>query len=142
MTSRLIITGFNVMFAVYIIGASTPALATHKLSKPSSGFKNSQAVKIKGLPNGAYGTPISTEEPFLSRYGRFLFFNTGKKENIRSRIMRSTRTSLSESFGKPKMINAIGDSDFVEGPTISGDAKELYYHKHDGKKFRLYKVTR
>ena len=142
MTSRLVITVFSVMFVVYIIGASMLVLATDKRPKPSSRFRNPQAVRVKGLPNGADRTPISTEEPFLSRYGRFLFFNTGKKENIRSRIMRSTRTSLSESFGKPKMINAIGDSDFVEGPTISGDAKELYYHKHDGKKFRLYKVTR
>jgi len=321
MTSRWIITVFNFMFAVYIIGVSMLVLATDKLPKPSSRFRNPQVVKIKGLPNGADGTSISTEEPFLSRYGRFLFFNTGKKENnkdlhfaeliqsqwfyrgqigpnlntkkevegnpsmdskynffyidsnvdrmvrtasfafktgelralkvfegvpkrevklfaqkfhgnmgvevsadgnivffsratwnmrgfslgklagsdilfvrkrkdayvfdkteakrvmqnvntldleyaasissdglelfftrlniadykkgnIRSRIMRSTRTSLSEPFSKPKMIDAIGDSDFVEGPAISGDAKELYYHKHDGKKFRLYKVTR
>ncbi|MCD6486228.1 MAG: hypothetical protein J7K35_02725 [Syntrophobacterales bacterium] len=65
-----------------------------------------------------------------------------KMGKIRSRIMRSTRTSLSEPFSEPEMIDAIGCSDFVEGPAISGDAKELYYHKLVGKKFRIYKVSR
>ena len=61
---------------------------------------------------------------------------------IRSTIMRSTRASVSEAFSKPVQIEAIGSSDFVEGPTISGDGKELYYHKREGDRFRLYKVTR
>jgi len=30
----------------------------------------------------------------------------------------------------------------VEGPAISDDAQELYYHKREGDKFRLYKVIR
>ena len=50
------------------------------LDAPSK-FENPQAVDIHGLPNGACGTPISTEEPFVSRDGRFLFFNTGEHEN-------------------------------------------------------------
>ena len=56
--------------------------------------------------------------------------------------MRSTRASLSETFSKPVQIEAIGSSDFVEGPAISGDAKDLYYHKREGDKFRLHKVIR
>lgn len=50
------------------------------LEAPSK-FENPQAVDIHGLPNGAGVTPISTEEPFVSRDGRFLFFNTGEHEN-------------------------------------------------------------
>lgn len=61
---------------------------------------------------------------------------------IRSTIMRSTRDSVSEAFSKSAPIAAIGSFDFVEGPTISGDGKELYYHKREGDRFRLYKVVR
>jgi len=43
-------------------------------------FHHPQAVIIEGLPIGAENTPISTEEPFISRDGRFLFFNSGKEE--------------------------------------------------------------
>lgn len=83
----------------------------------------------------------------ISSDGLELFFTRLKIEDvakgkIRSTIMHATRTSLAEAFGKPTMVEAIGSSDFVEGPAISGDGKELYYHKYDGKKFRLYKVTR
>ncbi|RME34936.1 MAG: hypothetical protein D6786_03445 [Gammaproteobacteria bacterium] len=37
-------------------------------------------VGITGLPAGAGGQPISTEEPFVSRDGRYLFFNSGHLE--------------------------------------------------------------
>lgn len=40
------------------------------------------------------------------------------------------------------IIEAIGASDFVEGPAISPDDRALYYHKREGDKFRLYRVTR
>jgi hypothetical protein len=40
------------------------------------------------------------------------------------------------------LIEAIGSNDFVEGPAISADENELYYHKRVGNKFRMYKVTR
>jgi hypothetical protein len=65
-----------------------------------------------------------------------------KKGNIRSKIMCSTRGDIFKPFGVPKIIETIGASDFVEGPAISGDEKELYYHKREGNKNRLFKVTR
>ncbi len=37
-------------------------------------------VRIAGLPVGARRSPISTEEPFVSRDGRWLFFNSGEQE--------------------------------------------------------------
>jgi hypothetical protein len=85
-----------------------------------------------------YAASISSDglELFFTRLS-LADLTSGK---IRSKIMRSTRASLSETFSKPIQIEAIGSSDFVEGPAISGDAKELYYHKREGDKFRLYKV--
>ena len=44
-------------------------------------FANPQPVVIRDLPLGSGGTPISTEEPFVSRDGRFLFFNSAQQEN-------------------------------------------------------------
>lgn len=44
-----------------------------------------------------------------------------------------------------EIIEAIakqGDDAFVEAPTITNDGKTLYYHKKDGEKFAIYKVTR
>lgn len=83
----------------------------------------------------------------ISSDGLELFFTRVKIEDvatgkIRSTIMHSTRTSITEAFGTPTMVEAIGSSDLVEGPAISADGRELYYHKYDGKKFTLYKVTR
>ena len=90
--------------------------------------------------NLEYAASISSDGLELF-FTRFLLsdYNTGK---IRSRIMHSTRTTLSSPFSEPEMIETIGSSDFVEGSAISADGKELYYHKLVGKKFRIYKVTR
>lgn len=44
-------------------------------------FGDPRPVAIRGLPLGAGGTPISTEEPFISRDGRLLLFNSAKQEN-------------------------------------------------------------
>ena len=83
----------------------------------------------------------------LLALGAILFFTRlsladFKAHRIRSQIMRVTRENVLEAFGKPEVIEAIGRSDFVEGPAISSEGKALYYHKHDGEKFRIYKVTR
>ena len=47
----------------------------------TSGFNNPQKVNIDGIPAGSEGLPLNIEEPFISRDGRFLFFNSGEKEN-------------------------------------------------------------
>lgn len=61
---------------------------------------------------------------------------------VRSRIMRASRASNAEAFGEPRVVEAIGTRDFVEGPSIAPDGRTLYYHKREGNKFRLYSVTR
>ena len=50
--------------------------------------------------------------------------------------------NLSIPRDKMVVIEAIGRNNFVEGPAISSDEKELYYHKLENNKFRLFKVTR
>jgi hypothetical protein len=65
-----------------------------------------------------------------------------RKGKVHSQIMRAARSSLSEPFSAPESIIAIGSDDFVEGPSLSPDGTELYYHKREGDKSRLYKVSR
>lgn len=106
-------------------------------------FDETDSKRIMGNINTSdleYAASISTDglELFFTRFA----FNDYKKDKIRSKIMHSKRKSLSEPFSRPEMIEVIGADDFVEGPAISGDGKELYYHKHDEKKFRIYKVSR
>lgn len=48
-------------------------------SQPGA-FHTPQPVKIAGLPIGAGRGAISTEEPFVSRDGRWLLFNSGKED--------------------------------------------------------------
>ncbi|MFQ5581152.1 MAG: hypothetical protein ACE5F3_00810 [Mariprofundaceae bacterium] len=83
----------------------------------------------------------------ISRDGLEFFFTRLSRESFRkghpkSKIMRATRPSRNVPFGRPEEILAIGHDDFVEGPALSADERELYYHKHVGKKFRLFKVVR
>jgi hypothetical protein len=91
-------------------------------------------------PDLDYAASISADglELFFTRFSLADF----KARRIRSKIMRATRKNVLDAFGKPEVIESIGQSDFVEGPAISSDGKALYYHKHSGKKFRIYKVTR
>ncbi|MCB0322913.1 MAG: hypothetical protein KDD69_05045 [Bdellovibrionales bacterium] len=66
-----------------------------------------------------------------------------KPGNVRSKIMYSSRNAITEPFPKPVAIPAIGESDFVEAPSISADGQALYYHKlvRQGT-FRIFKVSR
>jgi hypothetical protein len=43
-------------------------------------FGPPEPVAVSGLPMGAGESPLSTEEPYVSRDGRFLFFNSGEAE--------------------------------------------------------------
>ena len=55
-------------------------------------------------------------------------------------IYRAARKNKHSPFDLPQRVNGIVG--FVEGPTLSPDEKTLYYHKKDGERFVLYKVTR
>ena len=50
------------------------------------------------------------------------------------------RNNTSEPFGRPEIIDSI--TGFVEGPSLSGNGKTLYFHKKDGSKHSIYKISR
>jgi hypothetical protein len=97
-------------------------------------------MKHINTPDLEYAASISSDglELFFTR----LALKDIQPGKVRSMILRASRNSLSDPFNKPMVIEAIGRNYFVEGPAISADEKELYYHKLEGNKFRLYKVTR
>ena len=55
-------------------------------------------------------------------------------------IMVARRSGVDKPFGAPARLVAIDG--FVEAPSLTLDKRELYFHKKDGKLFRIYRVTR
>ena len=83
----------------------------------------------------------------ISKDGLEIFFTRFEVSNyanrkLESRIMRATRSAVNQPFGKPEVVEAIGARHFVEGPALSADEKELFYHRHVNGKSRLFRVTR
>lgn len=77
----------------------------------------------------------------ISADGLTLFFTRVKKGLTGdARIFMATRSSLTAPFAKPLRLTAVDG--FVEGPTLSPDERSLYYHRRDGDRFVLYRVTR
>ena len=55
-------------------------------------------------------------------------------------IYRSARANRDEPFGVPERVAAI--TGFVEGPSLSGDGRSLYYHRLEDNRFVIYRVAR
>ena len=55
-------------------------------------------------------------------------------------IYRSARASRDEPFGVPERVAATAG--FVEGPSLSGDGRSLYYHRLEDNRFVIYRVAR
>ena len=87
-----------------------------------------QAINTESL-NYAPATSPSELEIFFTRADR-----NGPA------IYLAARSSTSEPFQTPRRIVVI--SGFAEGPTISPDARSLYYHKKENGQFVIYRVTR
>ena len=83
-----------------------------------------------------YAPAISDDglEIFFTRIGRV----DGRPKMVG--IFTATRASLDEPFSTPERIAAITGE--VEAPVLSGDETQLYYHRMDGGRFRVYRVTR
>lgn len=81
--------------------------------------------------------------PAISSNGLELFFTRIAKVRGRPKfigIFVARRESVQEPFSRPEKIMAItGD---VEAPVLSGDENHLYYHRKDGGRFMVYRVTR
>jgi len=106
-------------------------------------YDESEAKRVMqhiNTPDMEYAASISADglELFFTR----LPLADLRKGKVHSQILRATRSNRLEAFGRPQVIDAIGSEDFVEGPSISPNGMELYYHKRVGEKFRLYKVSR
>jgi WD40-like Beta Propeller Repeat len=77
----------------------------------------------------------------ISADGLTLFFNrAGKDIPNFAAIFVTTRKRTTEPFGKPMRLVAI--EGFVEGPTLSPDERSLYYHKKEGGRFVIYRVSK
>ena len=106
-------------------------------------FDENESFKIMKNINTSdleYAASISSDglELFFTR----LLVSDLESGVFRSRIMYSVRDSLNSPFNPAVMIGSIGPDDFVEGPAITDDGSELYYHKKVGEKFMLFKVKR
>lgn len=55
-------------------------------------------------------------------------------------IMRTARLTTNEPFGRPERVAAI--TGFVEAPTLTADGQALYFHKLDGDRYGLFRVSR
>jgi Tol biopolymer transport system component len=78
--------------------------------------------------------------PAISPDGRELFFTRLEPDGSAPRILRATRSSPHQPFGRPRRVAAAAG--FVEAPALSPDGRSLYYHRLDGAVFSIYRVTR
>jgi hypothetical protein len=95
------------------------------------------------------------EDPFKNINGDDLVYAPAESEDERElfftkvhaitpdalpQIWRAARKSKLDPFGSPQPIAAI--SGFAEAPTISSDGHSLYYHRREGDRYVIYRVTR
>jgi hypothetical protein len=77
----------------------------------------------------------------ISADGLSLFFNRTRVGIFGgTAIFLATRPDTASPFGIPQRLEAL--TGFVEGATLSPDERSLYYHRKDGSRFVLYRVTR
>jgi len=107
--------------------------------RDGTGFKRLPAsadllrnINTKGLE---YAPAISSDllELFFTR----IPVSSGTPQPL---ILRSTRRSIEDPFGLPEKVAAI--TGFVEAPTLTHDGRALYFHKLEGNRFVIYRVTR
>lgn len=78
--------------------------------------------------------------PCISSDGLTLFFTRAQRGLRDPAIYMATRHNTSLPFGRPARLTSIDG--FVEAPALSPDERSLYYHKKDGGRFVIYRVTR
>ena len=77
--------------------------------------------------------------PAISADGLELFF-TRVSEGTGPRIMVASRAATDQPFDQPCAIKAL--TGFVEGPSISIDGKQLFFHKKVNDTFVIYRAER
>ena len=76
----------------------------------------------------------------VSAAGLELFFTRIPMGDRSPGIYRSSRPNTWSAFSIAQRVTAA--TGFVEGPTLSPDEKQLYYHRKDGTRHVIYCVTR
>jgi len=104
-----------------------PALSTRLLARI-----NTEALE--------YAATIS-EDGLELYFTRLNLTELGSERPV-SAIFCATRKVRTEEFGHPRILHAIGSSQFVEGPALAKNGRELYYHQKTGGVMRLFKVSR
>jgi hypothetical protein len=99
---------------------------------------------FKRLPSSAellknINTPALEYAPAVSPDLLELFF-TRAAGSAAPAIWRSVRSSSQAPFEAPQRVAAA--SGFVEAPALSGDGRSLYYHKLEGGRFVIQRVSR
>jgi hypothetical protein len=92
------------------------------------------AVNARGTLNYA---------PTTSADGTELYFTRAVMRNdlfVIDGIYVSKRPTPEHAWGPPEKIEAI--SGVVEAPTLTRDGRRLYYHKQDGRRMVIHRVTR
>ncbi len=91
-------------------------------------------------------TPALEYAPAISADESELFFTRSslRRQNGKLqpyfRIMVATRTKSTEPFGTPRVL--AGLTGLIEGPTLSLDKSELFFHRKLGDKFVIFRAER
>jgi len=97
---------------------------------------------MKNINTGplAYAPAISANglELYFTRASQFEAGSGGKDAKVR--IVVATRSSLNDAFGEPEVLSAL--TGFVEAPSVSLDAAEIFFHKKVGIKYVIYRAVR
>lgn len=116
------------------VGSPVPVAADIVVvNRTESGFVRGDTALTAAINTAALEYAPTTSADELE-----LFFT--RAEGTALSIWVARRGSTSEPFGAPEKIEAIEGQ--VEGPTISPDGRSLYFHKHDGARFVIQRVTR
>lgn len=130
--------------AVIFPGAPAPKkseLMVARLRDGTFSIDPDSAILMKNINTGAL-----QYAPAISADGRELYFTRASQPiagaNARGdlRIVVATRNFVTEPFGEPRALTAL--TGFVEAPSISLDAKEMFFHKKVGGKFLIYRAER
>jgi hypothetical protein len=113
----------------------------HIAVKAENGFRLHERDEeiMKNINTDAleYAAAVSADglEIFFTRLEKIPIFSPPKIGTY-----TANRNSRYEAFGPPRKIEAI--KGFAEAPTPSPDGKSLYYHRKEGDRFVIYRVSR
>ena len=126
----------------FVGGAAIPGYADLRVVAPYRGHLMIHP-ELQGWV-AAVNTPDQLEyAACLSADGLELFFTRLDPKTLKSKLMVSRRASKDAPFGAPSRLTSVSDELLVEAPTLSPDAKTLYFHRKDRDgRHRLYSVSR